>query len=411
MTTTQNSTTVTGTKAIELAERLGLPLSKYADPTEGEREGLTVAEAREIAREDPSLIYVVMPADLADGDTPLSEALNDAIALEEAVDELMEAVCSTNATINGEVSTSYAETILAIEADLSGAGEHAEAIEYSPARETFRNLISEHKEAWRLLWDAACSGEDAVDVLVTKTLPGAVQKAREALAGSNEPREWVLREEGYDYDTVTACSAEEALEQARANVDRSNYSAVDCSGTLWIEIHVRCEATGEEAWDTVECDPEEPDCEDGYEHDWCSPHEVVGGLRDNPGVWGKGGGVVIHEVCRHCGCLRTTDTWAQNPHTGEQGLRSVEYETGDHEVRDDWKGWASRLARRLGRDAADEFASELKDGELARLSADADDDYELERAAQRNRPKTVPAAFEQAYEDAFIARCRELAGA
>ena len=33
-----------------------------------------------------------------------------------------------------------------------------------------------------------------------------------------------------------------------------------------------------------------------------------------------------HEVCRHCGCKRTTDTWAQNRETGEQGLREVSYE-------------------------------------------------------------------------------------
>lgn len=34
-------------------------ICKYADPTEGAREGLTIAEAEQILREDPSLIYVV----------------------------------------------------------------------------------------------------------------------------------------------------------------------------------------------------------------------------------------------------------------------------------------------------------------------------------------------------------------
>lgn len=60
--------TVTGRKAIEIAERFGLTLNKYTDPVEGAREGLTVAEAREIASEDPSLIYVQVPADLAETD-------------------------------------------------------------------------------------------------------------------------------------------------------------------------------------------------------------------------------------------------------------------------------------------------------------------------------------------------------
>lgn len=50
--------TMTGHKAIETAEAKGLTLSKYADPTEGAREGLSVEEARAIAAEDPGLVYV-----------------------------------------------------------------------------------------------------------------------------------------------------------------------------------------------------------------------------------------------------------------------------------------------------------------------------------------------------------------
>lgn len=52
------NTTITGHDAIRYAEQHNLTLSKYGDPTEGAREGLTVAEAREIAREDPGLLYV-----------------------------------------------------------------------------------------------------------------------------------------------------------------------------------------------------------------------------------------------------------------------------------------------------------------------------------------------------------------
>lgn len=50
--------TLTGYAAIEYAERHDLPLHKYADPTEDARDDLTVAEAREVAAEDPSLIWV-----------------------------------------------------------------------------------------------------------------------------------------------------------------------------------------------------------------------------------------------------------------------------------------------------------------------------------------------------------------
>lgn len=53
-----NTNRIAGWSAIELAKKHGLMLSKYADPTEGAREGLTVVEAQEIAAEDPGLVYV-----------------------------------------------------------------------------------------------------------------------------------------------------------------------------------------------------------------------------------------------------------------------------------------------------------------------------------------------------------------
>lgn len=79
---------------------------------------------------------------------------------------------------------------------------------------------------------------------------------------------------------------------------------------------------------TVALDPEEPDCSDD-EHDWQSPYGLLGGIKENPGVWGNGGGVVIRQVCARCGRYRITDTWAQNPVSGVQGLESVAYEDAD----------------------------------------------------------------------------------
>lgn len=81
---------------------------------------------------------------------------------------------------------------------------------------------------------------------------------------------------------------------------------------------------------TVAIDPPEPRCEDGDSHDWRRPLALVGGIRENPGVQGHGGGVIITDVCMHCGCERRVDTWAQDPETGEQGLESVCYAPGLH---------------------------------------------------------------------------------
>jgi hypothetical protein len=53
--------TLTGHEAIRIAERDGITLRKYADPTEGARE-VNLDEGRDIAREDPSLIHAEVTA-------------------------------------------------------------------------------------------------------------------------------------------------------------------------------------------------------------------------------------------------------------------------------------------------------------------------------------------------------------
>lgn len=50
--------TETARAAIERAAAEGLTLCAYESPTEGARDGLSVADAAELAQEDPSLIYL-----------------------------------------------------------------------------------------------------------------------------------------------------------------------------------------------------------------------------------------------------------------------------------------------------------------------------------------------------------------
>ena len=66
----------------------------------------------------------------------------------------------------------------------------------------------------------------------------------------------------------------------------------------------------------ITVEPEEPRCTE-FDHDWKSS-----------GVYGHGGGVVEKERCSHCGMIRISDSWDQDPVDGEQGLRSVEYRQG-----------------------------------------------------------------------------------
>jgi hypothetical protein len=74
-----------------------------------------------------------------------------------------------------------------------------------------------------------------------------------------------------------------------------------------------------------------PDCVDGKGHDghdWQTPIEIVGGIVENPGCWGHGGGVILHHVCMRCGCERVEDTWANDDHGGH--TTRVTYEPGKH---------------------------------------------------------------------------------
>ena len=110
--------------------------------------------------------------------------------------------------------------------------------------------------------------------------------------------------------------------------DYDNNATLFLTATLY-----RLTDDGEERFGSVDVvlPPEEPKCV-ADAHVWCSPYELLGGMEENPGVLGHGGGVRIKEVCKHCGASRLTDTWATNPCNGTQGHETVEYSEADEET-------------------------------------------------------------------------------
>lgn len=80
----------------------------------------------------------------------------------------------------------------------------------------------------------------------------------------------------------------------------------------------------------VSLHPDPPKCS-SRKHVWCSPYELMGGLRENPGVFDGGGGVSIKHVCGECGVYRLVDTWTTRPTDGSQGHTSVKYSLADAE--------------------------------------------------------------------------------
>ena len=70
-----------------------------------------------------------------------------------------------------------------------------------------------------------------------------------------------------------------------------------------------------------------PDAPDECGDDWRSPHDLVGGIRSNPGVQAKGGGVVINEICAASGVWRVRDTWDQDFMDTGDPVETVRYYT------------------------------------------------------------------------------------
>lgn len=129
---------------------------------------------------------------------------------------------------------------------------------------------------------------------------------------------------------------------------------VNSSGRV-VEIRLSAEIT---------IQPDAPECADGHEHSWAAPFSVLGGIEDNPGVWGHGGGVILRRVCRHCGTYKVVDTWATNPSNGTP-MESVTYEDAD----DDSLAWVLRLAARAALRDGTVMWRYSSGGELGSVSA------------------------------------------
>jgi hypothetical protein len=129
-------------------------------------------------------------------------------------------------------------------------------------------------------------------------------------------------------ETVVEIEAESAEDAAAEYVEPYDPGET----TYWVDVRVsRDPSLEDEARHKIAVDPPAPACAEGHEHDWRAPFEVVGGIRENPGVWGHAGGVRITEVCYHCGAYRDTDTWATDPSDGTQGHASTRYRSADEE--------------------------------------------------------------------------------
>jgi hypothetical protein len=143
-----------------------------------------------------------------------------------------------------------------------------------------------------------------------------------------------LIEDGCHFQTVRAASAEAALNRltGRKLARTGAYNFGGDAGrhetrTIWVRIGaVNADNRGEARVRKYRLDPKAPRCGKSR-----ASRASRGGHRwGGRTVRGHGGGVVVSEVCQRCGIERVTDTWAQDPTDGQQGLEAVCYRRPDH---------------------------------------------------------------------------------
>lgn len=119
-------------------------------------------------------------------------------------------------------------------------------------------------------------------------------------------------------------------------------------------------------------------------HDWHADISVVGGISENPGVWGHGGGVIMHEHCARCGVRRTIDTWADDGRGGH--MERTVYRAPDYNS----LAYATRLAALAAIKAGHYEENVSRSADLLAVNIDiiASDD-----AAAIIRGQTIASAF------------------
>ena len=173
---------------------------------------------------------------------------------------------------------------------------------------------------------------------MTETITLTRTEAR-SLRASDDHQSWdVEAEPGSTLDEL-------AQAQARQQADDSDMWDLDRRGPHTITV-AELDDDGEEidsASATVTIGPAVPKCVAG-DHAWAAPHDLLGGLRDNPGVAGKAGGVTIDEICSLCGLQRRIDTWDQGWTGTGQPVETVRHTDPDDLTR----AWAASEAVRRG---------------------------------------------------------------
>lgn len=142
---------------------------------------------------------------------------------------------------------------------------------------------------------------------------------------------WRIREDSGAEEIIDAASLDEALEAARDWAAEGSYDERVMVEVRVQEIDAGGAGIGDVHYTEVEAgpEPEEPECASVDDHDWQTPYHLVGGCRENPGVWGGAGtSMSFRSVCRRCGTYRLRRITGSQRNPGEVP-ETVTYEDAD----------------------------------------------------------------------------------
>ena len=150
---------------------------------------------------------------------------------------------------------------------------------------------------------------------------------------------YIISEDSGASEIIDADDLEAALEAAKEWASEGSYDERVMVSVCVRGIDDDGEYTDEYDSSEVEAgpEPEAPECAEGEEHAWESPYEIVGGCKDNPGVWGLGGTTLtFHSVCCRCGAHKHETSYGSQRNPGQ--CDQVTYE----EANDETKEWIAR---------------------------------------------------------------------
>ena len=160
------------------------------------------------------------------------------------------------------------------------------------------------------------TGSGITHDIEAETLAEAVEAGRKWIEGGN----WESHDGTIRIGVPLAACVRPVVEDEDGDDITLDQPATDCSGSY---------------------SDEEPGCDaaDGGEHDWRARHALVGGIRENPGVWSLGGTRMwFRSVCACCGHYRTEDRAGSNRNHDEPEAL-VRHEGADEAS----EAWVARL--------------------------------------------------------------------